>query len=102
MQELKWINCDIHTKLWVERPKESVMPYIVLSASNLLTLDLQEAVRLSKPGGIPGLELMETSGHWNALEELSQRMLQKVTQRPIELTAGTFSAHWTGISTCGS
>jgi hypothetical protein len=78
------------------------MLYIVLSAANPLTLDLQEAVRLSKPGGIPGLELMETSGHWNALEELSQRMLQKVTHRSIGLTSGTFSAHWTGISTCGS
>jgi len=54
------------------------MRYIVIYVLDVLTLDLQEAVRLSKPGGIPGLDAMESSGHWTALEELSQRMLQKV------------------------
>jgi hypothetical protein len=46
----------------------------------MLTLDLQEAVRLSsKSGGTFGFETLDTSGHWLALEELSQRMLQKVS-----------------------
>lgn len=45
---------------------------------NSLIIDLQEAVRLSRPGGVSGLEILEGSGHWNAMEELSQRMLQKV------------------------
>jgi hypothetical protein len=41
-------------------------------------VDLQEAVRLSsKSGDITGLEVLETSGHRNALDELSQKMLQK-------------------------
>jgi hypothetical protein len=44
----------------------------------LVTVDLQEAVKLSKPGSVSGLEAMEFSGHWIALEELSQRLLQKV------------------------
>ena len=44
----------------------------------MLTIDLQEAMRLSRPASIPGLEALETSGHWTALDELSQRMLQKV------------------------
>jgi hypothetical protein len=34
---------------------------------------------LIKPGAdVSGLEVLEISGHWPALEELSQRMLQKV------------------------
>ena len=28
--------------------------------------------------GIPGLDLLDASGHWSALDELSQKMLQKV------------------------
>jgi hypothetical protein len=45
-----------------------------------LILDLQEAVRLSsKANGISGLEGLEASGHMTALDELSQRMLQKVS-----------------------
>jgi hypothetical protein len=44
-----------------------------------LTLDLQEAVRLSsKSGPVSGLEVLESSGHFTALDELSQKMLQKV------------------------
>lgn len=61
-----------------------------------LTLDLQEAVRLSsKANGISGLEELETSGHMTALDELSQRMLQKVRTRSSTsvLIAGTFITH---------
>jgi hypothetical protein len=55
------------------------MLYYVRSLYIELTIDLQEAVRLSKPGGgVAGLEALEISGHWTALDELSQKMLQKV------------------------
>ena len=47
-----------------------------------LTVDLQEAVRLSRKVSINGLEALETSGHWTALDELSQRILQKVHSLP--------------------
>jgi hypothetical protein len=65
-----------------------------------LTVDLQEAVRLAKPATVHGLEVLETSGHWNALEELGQRILQKVFAVLKPLTSGTFSADWIDKSTC--
>jgi hypothetical protein len=56
------------------------MLLFVLSVRNGSNLDLQEAVRLSsKSGGVVGFESLDRSGHWLALEELSQRMLQKVS-----------------------
>jgi hypothetical protein len=65
----------------------------------MLMIDLQEAMRLSRPASIPGLEALETSGHWTALDELSQRMLQKVHSLWDALISGTISADEFGIST---
>lgn len=48
-------------------------------SKGLLILDLQEAVRLSsKADTVSGLEDLGSSGHWTALDEFSQKMLQKV------------------------
>lgn len=64
-----------------------------------LIIDLQEAVKLLRPVPIYGLEVLETSGHLAALEELSQRMLQKVLYIMVGLFSGTFAADRIGIST---
>jgi hypothetical protein len=49
----------------------------------LLRVDLQEAIRLSsRAGGSVNFEGLDTSGHWLALEELSQRMIHKVLNFP--------------------
>jgi hypothetical protein len=51
-------------------------------------LDMHEAVKLSKSSGVSGLEALESSGHWAALEELGQRIMMKVAQSwTNELTA---------------
>jgi hypothetical protein len=69
----------------------------------LLTLDLQEAVRLSsKSGTVSGLEILESSGHLAALDELSQKMLQKVGSCKAALIPGTVAVDWVDIASGGS
>jgi hypothetical protein len=54
-------------------------PFFVCSEWRwVLIIDMHEAVKLSKSSGVSGLEALESSGHWAALEELGQRIMMKV------------------------